>query len=130
MPFDVAPKTEEQQRVALGRIALEAIAAHILTLPPERFDLWEWVRSCGTVACAIGNSCELPEVRATGLTMNLDAGEPRCGPHSNWGAVRHALGIGEYVAYELFAAGQYPSRGLTPATEVSARIRAYLARTA
>ncbi len=66
MPFEPAPKTEQEDRVAMGRIALEAIAAHILTVPPEKFDMGLW---CGTAQCAIGNSIHLPEVVATGLYL-------------------------------------------------------------
>lgn len=133
MPFDITPKTEEEQRIALGRIALEAIAAKIVTLPPERFDLGAWREEdqCGTVGCAIGHGCELPEVQATGLRMTrnaLDRSLPVCGKRSNWEAVEYALGIAPRDSHQLFDMYRYPDQERTTAVEVAVRIREYLAR--
>src|SRR4051812_39024012 len=41
MPFEPAPSQTITQR-QLGRVALEAIAAHILTVPAAKFDLEVW----------------------------------------------------------------------------------------
>lgn len=66
MPFEIAEKSEQENRISIGRIALEAIAAHILKVPPDNFNMAQW---CGTSCCAIGHGVRLPEVQATGLRL-------------------------------------------------------------
>lgn len=129
MPFEPAPKTEEQQRVQMGRIALEAIAAHILTVPPKKFYLGCW-NLCGTAACAIGHSYKLPEVTACGLqsTPTEYQHEPMFGQSRGFVAVSEALTIPLDVAHHLFSATQYESdTDDITAPMVAFRIREYLA---
>lgn len=130
MPFEIAPKTEEQQRVEMGRIALEAIAAHILTVPPEEVNMEEW---CGTACCAIGHGVKLPEVMATGLYMApslshqsrhsiIPAFDGKAEHHESIAA---AFGIDVHLSWRLFGNGN-----VSTGKQVAREIRRYLARTA
>lgn len=127
MPFEPAPKTEQQDRVQLGRIALEAIAAHILTVPEEYVNMSAW---CGTACCAIGHGVKLPEVRALGLYMFTGPdgyAQPAFGELRAHEAIGEALGIGEQLSFDLF----YGTSGVgDTAPRVASLIRQYLARTA
>lgn len=47
---------------------LETVVAH---LPRERFDMAAWAKrtTCGTVCCAVGHACDIPEFAAAGLEL-------------------------------------------------------------
>lgn len=125
MPFEIPQKTEQEQRVLMGRIALEAIAAHILTVPPENISMRTW---CGTAQCAIGHGLSLPEVRATGLYLTpFDGIHNTHIPEFNGARGQHAIAeaFGIDVETSKFMFGGC----LDCREEVSIAIRHYLART-
>lgn len=144
MPFEIAPKvsdvrTGQQQR---GRIALAAIAAHVLTIPAKQFDLRTWreeemykpflfpivAPKCRTIGCAIGHSYRLPEVRATGLHPGVD-GAPALDEKGGFDAITSAFGIPREWALQLFLAERYSNAPITR-ERVAFRIRDYLAQSA
>lgn len=136
MPFDPVPQqTDEQQRIALGRAALRAIAAHILTVPALEFDLGNWQEErptflylftgrCKTVGCAVGSSYHLPEVRATGMRPAFDGG-PSWADLGGWAAVQRAFALTEKQARYLFDTDEY--KGHASRARVSRRINGFLA---
>ena len=124
MPFDPAPKTEEQQRTALGRRALEAIAAHILTVPDDELDMRNW---CGTARCAVGHSLRLPEVVATGLSYKGAYGRLDVFVYGT-DAVAEAFGMTFQDAMDLFG-NKGSMNNPTTMSEVAGNIRDYLVRT-
>lgn len=144
MPFEPAPKvsdvsTGQQQR---GRIALAAIAAHVLTIPVKQFDMRNWreeemykpllfplvAPKCRTIGCAIGHSYRLPEVRATGLHSGVD-GAPALDEKGGFDAIALAFGIPREWALQLFLAERYIGAPITRG-RVAFRIRDYLAQSA
>lgn len=124
MPFEIPQKTEQQDRVQMGRIALDAIAAHILTVPKDlfRMGLYQCEMACGTVGCAIGHSYDLPAVVATGLRCS-HSGYPIFKGHMGQEATASALGITVDDALDLFGSW----RDGESSEVVSRRIREYLA---
>lgn len=128
MPFDLTPQTEteQQRRTRVGRIALEAIARKLDSLPRNLLDMDKW---CGTKQCAIGHGMSLPEVRATGLQMLVipeyaDLGQqawPVFEGKNSDEAIAAAFGIPEEVAFDLFIC----TNGNEPES-VAAAIRDYL----
>lgn len=129
MPFDGAPQE------TIGRLALRAIAAHVLTVPRALFDMdvWQEVRvetpflfplygkpTCKTVGCAIGHSYDLPEVRGTGLRPDHE-GTPTFREHKHFDAIAHAFGITTEAARYLFDYREY--RDNPTREEVAARIQ-------
>jgi hypothetical protein len=118
-------------------------------LPPERFDIYDWVGSdfrgdvdlsCGTTACAIGWATTIPEFRQLGLSLNIQA---NCYSHRiiatpvldlgggitlhGFDAAGHLFDITREDAYYLFDTGQVDSlpRDATPA-DVANRIREFV----
>lgn len=70
----------------MNRERLLRLADHLDTLPAESFDMGHWgvlnPRGCGTVCCALGHACFIPEFAAEGLRLDFgtdqepdDAGE-------------------------------------------------------
>lgn len=123
----------ENNKRLLGLLALKAIANHILTIPDKEWNMNTWYRqwdadNCGTVGCAIGHSIDLPEVKATGLKLELSSevfypytGEPQenFAKYSDYNAfqvVADALAIDKDLCSELFDAAFYMP--LTPTQKI------------
>ena len=56
---------------AQGNRRLLRLARHLRKVPRDRFRLSTWWRKdeCGTVACAMGHACEIPEFKKLGLHL-------------------------------------------------------------
>lgn len=76
---DVRPRNNEERCARL-----EALAAFLDTIPPDKFNYSEWVDrdwkgkpdlSCGTKACALGWATTMPEFRKLGLHLNAIVSE-------------------------------------------------------
>ena len=130
------------------------LAAHLRTVPPDSFNLSQWVapahngmdkdqvvnsivHSCGTVACAVGHACCMPEFNKQGLQfgprgaaiepMYIDPNDPDRWPHTSWRAVRMFFGLDEESGYHLFGDWRYEeTRSRTAAAQVADRIEQYV----
>jgi hypothetical protein len=102
--------------------------------PEHGFNLSDWrcETACGTVCCAIGDACDIPEFQAQGLvaTQHRYSARTLCpqfaGFFRGWGAVEEFFGLGAFQARYLFSGDDYPNRNDTPPSEVAARIRAFV----
>lgn len=114
-------------------------------VPADHFDLREWREGddgrnvsdgdllnheCGTVACAVGWACALPEFKAEGLSY--DGAMPDFKGSTHFCAVNDFFEIGYAGSRHLFLATEYPDNGAGPGAdtgplEVAARIRAFVA---
>jgi len=106
---------------------LQKLADHLRGVPPEAFDLDQW--SCGSVACAVGHACLIPEFAEQGLTLkkseNRNFLEPVFGFSEGWDAVSYFFDICEEDAEHLFGAWQYLRADRHPEA-VAKRIEALL----
>lgn len=67
--------------VAIERLTM--LRNQLATLTDEQLDMHDWmsveepkIDDCGTVACALGWACLLPEFKAQGLTLEHPSGAP------------------------------------------------------
>lgn len=96
---------------------------------PEKFNLRVW--SCGTVRCAIGWACAMPEFNEIGFTMDKD-GSPTYLDAVSWDAVIHFMASGASVveyrhrkdAHYLFDSDEY--KVTNDSKVVADRIREYV----
>lgn len=51
------------------------LADHLDTVPDEKFDYSTFIRSCGTVGCALWHAATLPEFNALGLSVMIPVDE-------------------------------------------------------
>lgn len=117
----------------MNRGRLLKLAAHLDTVPPEKFDLGHWI--CGTTACAVGHACSIPEFRAEGLGWNskqsrtrFENPAPRFGGSEGWYAVQKFFDLDYGQATALFLDDSYDTHGeRTTAAEVAQRIREVVA---
>lgn len=112
----------------MNKERLTTLAKHLYTVPPETFDLGDW--SCGTVACAVGHACTMPEFQAEGLGFcACEHEEARPAPEFRgsigWSAVTCFFGLTFDESQELFAEGEYERIERTPA-HVADRILAFV----
>lgn len=129
---------------------LTALAAMLASVPVEKFNIGAWRDSwaadsdgvlelddanllnpaCGTVGCAIGWACAMPEFIAQGLRWDLTQPiyEKPGAPDSfaSWRAVMKFFDIPFEYAENLFGASEYDTWNPTPA-DVAARITALVA---
>lgn len=92
----------------MNKERLTILADHLRTVDPEGFDLTDW--RCGTVACAVGHACTIPEFQAAGLGLSGYSGTPEYGSLLSWAAVRVFFGLTFEQAHSLFDSGHYPDR--------------------
>lgn len=122
------------------------LAAHLDTVPAGVFDMTQWAikADCGTVACALGHACSVPEFAAAGLRLHWSDGpyESACvrlageNPHNGYGVASSFFDIDLQDAHHLFSPGDYlgadgnPRAGddIHPA-EVAQRIREFVTET-
>ncbi len=126
------------------------LADYLDTVPAERFDMGWWgsrgpwperSRLCGTVACAFGHACLIPEFQAAGLSPGWSAagnlfptlagftGEPG----DTFAIAAAFFGLDLRDSFHLFEPDEYvddreqPASSIRPA-EVAARIRELVAK--
>lgn len=131
-----------RERLAVLADALEVNAANPTGM---KFDLGSWIDhpqpldaalDCGTVGCAAGLACLLPELQAEGLSLNngsWGAVAPYYNGGSGWVAVQDFFEVDDKRGYDLFDADSYkdgPTKGAEAELRVAKRIREYLAATA
>lgn len=123
---------------------LELVADHldnvVAALPPERFDMEVWgfretlettatEPACGFAGCAMGHACNIPQLRALGLTMNWGpthlAGIITYRGRCSFVAVMDLFETSYADAEYLFDSGAY-SESVQP-SDVSKRIRKFIA---
>lgn len=59
----------------MNKERLQTLATFLLTVPFKNFDMALWQDSCGTVGCALGWACTIPEFREAGLKMKKAEGD-------------------------------------------------------
>ncbi len=105
------------------------LAELLQTVPKAKFNLNDWRRNpdrtkngdihdCGTVACAIGWACAIPEFIKDGLRFEQNS--PTYKGEYSWTAVEKFFGISEKMAELLFSSFEYPAN--TGPGQVAARI--------
>ncbi len=123
--MNTAAKGDEMNAERLLRLA-----DHLDTVPPELFDLAHWGSRvpCGTVCCAVGHACLMPEFQAAGFraVWDEDGFEPEFSGLTDWDATELFFGIGHVTALCLFSAQSYPVGAPATAAQVAARIRAFV----
>lgn len=108
----------------------------VAKLPAESFSLHTWAANapeCGTVCCAVGHGCSIPEFQAAGLRLvwNDDGAEPWLGEgetNGGWDAVTTFFGIEHRNASWLFSGGRYPSHPSPTPADVAQRISEFVTR--
>jgi hypothetical protein len=112
----------------MNKERLKRLANYLDTVKPEEFNLKDW--KCGTVACAVGHACSIPEFSAAGLKLEFVHGinrwTPILGDDESWEAVKLFFGIDDADARWLFCMHDYESGYETTAAQVSARIREFV----
>lgn len=118
---------------------LNRLADHLDTVPVEQFDLQDWVGAanlgpdgfeivagCGTVACAVGHACLMPEFQDEGLKFDDDVPCYMTFDRNfyGWFAVEEFFGLAFDSADKMFSAGSYDDYATS--SEVAARIRQFL----
>ena len=121
-----------------GAMRLKTLAAFLLTVPEEKFDLSVWVKltrdtpspECGFAGCAVGWAAQIPEFKALGFGLGgiLESCPEFEGRHS-WQAVEDFFGLRFNDCANLFTSVAYNEYHATP-KEVSERITQYLKTTA
>jgi hypothetical protein len=117
------------------------LADHLDTVQPEAFKLLAWrleKQGCGTVACACGHGCDIPEFRDAGLKLerSLFSRDDQAteyflvytdpvlkAEYECFEAVQEFFGITAHDADYLFEPSSYDHGSKTTAVEVAARIR-------
>lgn len=123
----------------MNRERLETLADFLDTVDQTKFNLAVWYvgfvpedftadafSGCGTVACAFGWACTIPEFQAAGLRMN-PMGEPSLDGATGFLAAQRFFEIDGETALHLFASSEYQLRDLRDPTAVADRIRELLA---
>ena len=127
-----------------GKRRLLRLAEFLDSLPPEKFDLAYWgdqSSPCGTVACACGWACLLPEFQAEGLKVNIYTEDekryatgtfaPVYGSNRGVEAMMEFFDISSDDFDDLFLDDSYPEYdrgGKTPPSDVAERIRHFVSR--
>lgn len=112
---------------------LKVLANHLETqVDPEEFDMREWkqIRRCGTVACAIGHACSLPEFQEAGIKLETHREDERIRVpvyknYRNVEAVGMCLGISVSEATLLFTPHGYDGSPILPQV-VAKKIRNFI----
>lgn len=112
---------------------LIALRDKLRSLPPELFDINQWRSDCGTVACAAGWACTMPEFNRAGLHMTGDPGAPAwykdnpeyCGRPVlyNYTALQKVLECRFHVTNGLFNPEYYSNESPVTPSQVANRIQ-------
>lgn len=96
---------------------LQTLANHLKTIVCEEFDLSYWYKEndCGSVACAVGHGCNIPEFQNLGLRMAFDPTQtsvyfryvPRFEDKKGFNAIEAFFEISDDMAEWLFDASYY-----------------------
>lgn len=123
------------------------LADHLDTVPAVVFDMTQWAMraDCGTVACALGHACSIPEFAAAGLRLDWSHGpyerpsESACvrlgdgSPLNGYGVAGAFFDLYIQDVYHLFSPSDYldangDQRADIHPAEVAARIRDLVAK--
>jgi hypothetical protein len=114
---------------------LRKLADFLKTVPEAKFDIGDWATKgfnpgnpeaseCGSVACAVGWACTIPEFQAEGLHMHnstpIYAAEDG-NAYQSWHAARIFFGLDYDESQQLFSGSYYPG-GNAPPADVIKRI--------
>ena len=102
----------------MNKERLTLLANHLRTVPPERLDMTVW--TCGTVACAVGHACTIPELQEQGLSLSWISRSPDYAGERGWAAVTKFFDLSWGASKLLFNSDSYV-KPPTP-TEVADRI--------
>lgn len=121
----------------MNKKRLLTLAKHLDKVAPKKFNLNEW--KCGTVACAVGHACTIPEFNKAGLKMEpgknrrfrwpiyRSVGEFGPDMSQGWGAVEDFFGLITTEAAYLFHADSYKDDYANPTPKlVAKRIRKFV----
>ena len=75
--------------------------------------LTKTIPDCGTVACAVGHACLMPEFNKMGLKFDEDY-SPVYREHEQWEAVKAFFDIDEFQSNNLFRSHHYDEDVITP----------------
>lgn len=111
---------------------LLVLAAFLDTLPPEKLDMGVWAekQKCGTVACAVGWACQIPEFQEAGLRVEWDKDEcavPVFGVVCGWATPAVFFGLPITCVHYLFDSELYEANAAVSPRTVAARIRDFVA---
>lgn len=109
---------------------LEKLEATKPTKRKRRFDIDTFykrgTKSCGTAACALGEACFVPELRAEGLRLTHDVGSYMVpvfkGEWVGFDAAMKLFGLSSDEAHDLFGIDSYWPRRLATPGNVAKRI--------
>lgn len=86
---------------------LTVLRDFLLALPPEKVDLSLWSNRCGTLACAVGWACTIPEFNEAGLVRWQRSEDDSIAPYYNrlhsWDAVEAFFELSMDEASALFS---------------------------
>jgi hypothetical protein len=113
------------------KIRLKILRDHLVKISnkPQRgrkFDLIEWRSTCGTSACAIGEACYIPALRARGLKFNRHEWHPQYLCLLGLSAVDEFFGLTPRETRYLFMPLSYPVNDWHSPLAVADRITAML----
>lgn len=103
----------------MNKPRLRVLSDFLETVPDDKFDINQWRHSCGSVCCAGGWACEIPEFKAAGLMIAI-AGEPMFTappvhalsstpiPLTGYHALAAFFGLSHFTTTMLFSPEAYP----------------------
>lgn len=105
---------------------LTLLADHLEAIPAKAIRLEYW--KCGTVACAVGHACQIPEFQKMGLEIEPSFHfPPLYNERTGWSAVRAFFEIDNYEADFLFSIFDYNLSQLkNPKRHVIKRLRKFV----
>ncbi len=128
MPFDspVPPMNEGDRRLTILADYLDTSVKdpsfHIIAWRRNRIYIHE--SECGTIACAVGHACDIPEFQALGLHYDE---EPIYNGRNNWDAVADFFSLTREESEILFHYGAYGRHSNVSRQEVIGRLRGFVA---
>lgn len=104
------------------------LAEHLETQVKPRFfnmEVWAETEECGTVACAAGHACSIPEFRRAGFKIVYKSDGnlyPQYRGRESFDAIDKFFGLTDADTDFIFSKNSYPSKKVTPKM-VARRIR-------
>ena len=94
------------------------------------YNVWvmEPVNGCGTVGCALGHACFIPELQELGLYLNHNMPTVRRSGNIKYSAAKEIFGISLNAAYELFSPIHSSVGANATRKQVANHIRNYIAK--
>lgn len=99
----------------MNKPRLIKLVEFLRTIPDEQFNINDWQSSCGTVCCAGGWACHIPEFNVKGLRMcsSILADRPTFEGWYGFDAMASFFGLSNFMASQLFDGERYPEGKVT-----------------